>query len=79
VEKASGLPNKNQIMELLANLILTARPLPEMVNSDEFTAEDRARLRELAQRDGVFDLHNHLYGLCSETARREQQKQRQKK
>lgn len=61
--------DKQQIIQTLAHGILTLRPLAQMVRSDQFTAEERAKLRELTGGDGVFELTNLLSALCSEHSR----------
>lgn len=59
---------------MLAHLLMAIKPLAERVDSDEFSAEDRKRLRELV-RNGrsnlVFDLSNIFTRLCGERARNE--------
>ncbi len=70
-------PNKalrRQVIEALAQLILTAKPLAELILTDDFTPEERELLRQLTQvvrSNGVFDLSNLLNRLCSERARRD--------
>jgi hypothetical protein len=52
-----------------AQQILALLPLVDSVLSDDFSAADRMRLRELAGGKGVFDLSNRLNRLCGEKAR----------
>lgn len=58
-------------IQILANLILAALPLAELIVSDDFSPEDRAELRRLCGKYGVFNLKNALTGLCGERARTE--------
>jgi len=51
-------------VESLAALVRAMLPLAERVLSDEYTEQDRERLRTLANEDGVFRLSNALNGLC---------------
>lgn len=44
-------------------------PLADQLASDEFTAEERARVRHLAGEFTVFDLKNLLVQLCGERVR----------
>lgn len=64
-----------QEIEILAHLLLAAKPLADRILSDEFSAEDRRKLRELTatngRSNGVFDLSNSLNRLCGERARHE--------
>lgn len=76
---AASLPqlsqlNDGQVIETLAHLVLATRPLAERVLSDDFSADDRRRLRELTangRSNAVFDLSNLLNRLCGERARKE--------
>ena len=63
--------SKNELIKGLAYLILGMLPLTEYLLSDAFTAEDREKLRQMANGDGVFLLSNRLNRLCGERARRE--------
>jgi hypothetical protein len=67
------LTNK-QVIDALAHLILAARPLAERVESNDFSPEDRRRLRELTRvnrgrSNAVFELSTLLNRLCGERAR----------
>ena len=57
------------LIESLAGLVKAAIPLARELESDEFTAEDRALVRELAGGDGVHRLANMLFRICGERAR----------
>jgi len=62
------------VIEILARLIQAACPLAELILSDNFSAEDRCRLRELTgngRTNKVFELSNSLNRLCGERARKE--------
>ena len=59
------------MMQSFAHLVLSMLPLAKVLASDECSAEDRKKLRELAGQDGIFRLSNLLNQLCGETARRE--------
>jgi hypothetical protein len=54
---------------LLAELLREALPRASRIASDEFSSEDRARLRELSGAQTVFELVNELTLLCGERAR----------
>lgn len=56
-------------VENLAAFVRMMLPLAEAVLSDEYTEQDRDRLRTLANGDGVFRLSNALNGLCGPRAR----------
>lgn len=63
-----------QAIEVLAHLVLAAKPLAVSILSDDFSPEERTRLRELAtvgRSNGVFELSNLLNRLCGEKARDE--------
>lgn len=51
-------------------------PLARLLMSDQFTAEDRKRMRDEAGGNGVFDLSNLMTGLCGEKARNRAQEGR---
>lgn len=57
------------LIESLAGLVEAMIPLAREISSDRFTPEERARVRELAGRDGVFTLANLLYRMCGERSR----------
>ena len=62
-----GIPiNGKQKWEIenLAACVRMMLPLAERVLSDEYTEQDRERLRTLANGDEVFRLSNALNGLC---------------
>ncbi len=58
------------LIESLAGSVKAMIPLARAISSDDFTPDERARLRELAGSDGVFTLANLLYRLCGERARK---------
>lgn len=62
--------SREALIESLAGSVKALIPLARAISSDDFTAEDRARVRELAGGDGVFTLANLLYRLCGERARK---------
>lgn len=59
------------IIKSFAQSVLALTPLAKLLESDEFTAEERAQLRELSGGRGVFEFANSLYRLCGERSRRE--------
>lgn len=61
--------NKDAGIMTLATLLSSALPLARDINSDNCTAADRSRLRDLLGEGGVFELSNILNALCSERAR----------
>jgi hypothetical protein len=56
-------------LSILANLIRAISPLAEEVASDEFSADERKKLRELCGEKTIFNLNNTLSMLCGERAR----------
>lgn len=60
--------DKPEVREL-ARLLRKAAPLATLVNSDEFSDEDRSRLRELVGLKPYFDLTTNLNQMCSVLAR----------
>lgn len=67
--KPKGISDRDAVIESLAAMVGAMTPLAKLVSSDKFTPEDRARVRELAGKSGVFDLANLLYKLCGERSR----------
>jgi len=68
----SSTLSHDQIIKTLVHLILAAKPLAALLESDEFTSGEREEFRQLAvvgRSDGVFDLANSLCRLGSERAR----------
>jgi hypothetical protein len=65
----------DHVVERVAMLVKSLEPLARRLVSDEFSPEDRKRLRELTalqdQSHSVFELSTHLNRLCGEKARRE--------
>ena len=61
---------RDALIESLAGSVKGMIPLAQAISSDDFTPEERARLRELAGGNGVFNLANLLYRLCGERARK---------
>lgn len=57
------------VVEALAAQILATLSLAQMVKAPPYTDHDRAKLRELADHRGVFDLAVILYQLSGEKAR----------
>ncbi|MFC1656547.1 hypothetical protein ACFL14_01085 [Patescibacteria group bacterium] len=62
--------DKDAIIRATASNIQALDSLVGLVLSDSFTAEDRAKIRQLAGSDTVFRTSNSLNRLCGETARR---------
>lgn len=60
---------KADLMARFVRDVKALLPLAARLASDEFTAEDRYELRELAGKYTIFDLKNLLIGLCGERAR----------
>lgn len=58
-----------QVIRSLAHQVEAMLPLADLLLSDQFSAKERARLRELTGSDGVFKLSNRLNALCGEKAR----------
>jgi hypothetical protein len=62
-----------QDLVLLSHMVLATLPIAKRVLSDEFSGEDRNRLRHLTRTPNhshaVFELYQALGGLCSERAR----------
>ncbi len=70
---APRLIERTAAIKSLAHLIRAAIPLAEYIVSDDFSIQERERLRELTKEgrsNGVFDLSNLLNRLCTETARK---------
>jgi len=63
--------SKESVITLLAQLIKSALPLADYVESDECSPEDRRLLRKQSGGDGIFRLLNVLYNLCGESVRKE--------
>lgn len=61
--------DRESVIESLAGSVRAMIPLARLISSDEFSAEERARVRELSGTTHVFDLANLLYNLCGERAR----------
>ncbi len=64
-----GLNERDLTIVALQKLIESSIPLAELVLSDNFSDEDRRRLRSTMENDEVFHLANLLNGLCSKKAR----------
>lgn len=60
---------KARVITMLAAHIKAALPLADLVLGDDFTPQDREKVRALAGFNGVFLLSNRLNSLCGETAR----------
>jgi len=69
-QEASKMTTKEELIDGFALMVKGMLSFAEMLLSDDFTPEDRARLREKAGGDGVFHLSNRLNRLCGERARR---------
>lgn len=65
----SPLNLRQLLIESAAKQVEALLPLAQAIESDEFTAEERAKLRELAGGNGVFKLANTLSRLCGERSR----------
>jgi hypothetical protein len=52
-----------------ANMVTAMLPLARLVSSDDFSPEDRAKVRELSGHEGVFELANTLFRICGERSR----------
>lgn len=57
------------IIEALAASVKAIIPLARAASSDDFTANERARVRELAGHNGVMTAANLLFRLCGERTR----------
>ncbi len=62
---------KERVISLLSHFIVVGMPLAGFLLSENFTPEDRKKLRDLTGGDGVFKFKNLLSRLCSEQAKRE--------
>ena len=60
----------NDDITIFAHLMQTALPLAKRLASDDYSAEDRKKLRELAGKHTIFELNNELAKLCGERARK---------
>ncbi len=81
IKQAPVVPVRSQIdgpltketkRALIASFVALAKPLlpiAEFVLSEAFSAEDRKRVREMMDGDGVFKLSTLFRDLCSETTR----------
>ena len=63
-------PDRRLLLQTFADLVDVMLPLAKHLNSSNITSQERAKLRELTGKDGIFKLSNLLNRLCSETARR---------
>jgi hypothetical protein len=68
---------REAIIESAARQVLALLPLAELLFTDEFTAAERGRFRDLTGNKGVFNLSNCLNGLCGERMRERQIAQQQ--
>ena len=66
-----SLDTHTSIIESLANIIKGIIPLVNLLESDEFTPEERAQFRELVGGNGVFEFSNSFFRLCGERTRNE--------
>lgn len=62
------------VIKTFAGLATAILPLADLISSDSFTEEERARVRELAGGDGVFLLANRLFRICGPRARQHHSK-----
>lgn len=69
VAKSVDEETREQIIVALANGIRALYPLAVMLESDAFSEDDRAQVRELSGGHGVFRLANSLYRICGERSR----------
>lgn len=60
---------RETLIESLALQVKGMIPSARLIGSDEFTEEERAKVRALAGSDGVFILANALYRMCGERSR----------
>jgi hypothetical protein len=65
----TSIDSHEAIMVAFSGQVKALIPLAELIESDTFTPEQRARTRELAGGDGVFKVANMLFRLCGERAR----------
>jgi hypothetical protein len=71
-DQAALVRMKEAVITSLAQNIKTSIPLARVLLGDDFSAEDRKKLRDLTadgSSHGVFELSNLLNGLCGEKAR----------
>ncbi len=74
------LLSKATTERIFENLVRALVPVTQHIISDEFTIEDRRRIREMFKDDDVFVLSNLMAAACTETARQrmiEEQKKKQ--
>lgn len=60
---------RNTELETLGHLVLAALPLAEKIASNDFSEEDRKKLRQITGGDAVYRLSNAMNQLCGEKAR----------
>lgn len=63
--------NREAILASVADMARAMLPLVDRVLSDDFTPEERAKVRQKAGVDVIFKLSTRLNRLCGEQARRE--------
>lgn len=72
--------DKVDVEKIFESLIRALIPVAQRIVSDEFSIDDRRRLREMFENDDVFVLSNLMAAACTETARQrmiEEQKNKQ--
>lgn len=69
VKPTSNPDSHGGIISALAQLIKSAAPLATLVNSDEFSAEERRKLRDQCDVNLIFDFTNNMLGLSGEKSR----------
>lgn len=69
VGRKDPIDDRNAITESLAHSIVALLPLAERLLSENYSPEDRERLRALAGGTGVFKLATALHRLCGERVR----------
>ena len=71
VIQIEDVTHREDLLKVLAVQLKAMLPIASFILSDEFSADDRNRLRELSGRFTIFNLSNVLHGLCGEQARNE--------
>lgn len=61
--------DRRLVITSLAAMLKAVLPLAELLDSEEFSEDERHQLRTITGRDGVFRLANTLHRLCGEEAR----------
>lgn len=64
-----GLSDHEAVITALAHLILAAKPLADLLNSEQFSDAERAEFRRLVGDKGMFNFSNVVNWLCTADTR----------